>query len=119
MSHSLECPRRHSLTRSKENPMNEPIRQSPPANGRGTRKSLALLCTVLVVGIALLASRPAPPPAPADAAQDKKPGTPPPQAVAAANKFLDALDAKQREQALFEYDSPKKSAWSNLPVTIV
>ena len=62
------------------------------------------------------------PPAPAAAAddpKDKKPRPPPPRAVAAANAFLDALDAKQREKALLEFDSDKKPNWSNLPVTFV
>jgi hypothetical protein len=39
--------------------------------------------------------------------------------VAAANAFLDALDEKQRGQAAYEFGSPKKSNWSNLPVTFV
>src|SRR5688572_31519534 len=40
-------------------------------------------------------------------------------AVAKANAFLETLDAKQRDQVLFPYDSAKKSSWSNLPVTMV
>ena len=40
-------------------------------------------------------------------------------AVAKANAFLETLDAQQRGKALFEFDSAKKSSWSNLPVTMV
>jgi hypothetical protein len=40
-------------------------------------------------------------------------------AVAKANAFLDTLDGQQRSKALLEYDSAKKSSWSNLPVTMV
>jgi hypothetical protein len=96
--------------------MHEPIRTPPPVTGRGGRKSLALFSAVLLVGIAFIASRPSTPSAPASDPQDRKPT---PHAVAAASKFLDALDAKQREQALYEFGSAKKSAWSNLPVTFV
>jgi hypothetical protein len=39
--------------------------------------------------------------------------------VAAANKFLDALDAKRGKKAVYEFGSKKKSSWSNLPVTMV
>jgi hypothetical protein len=41
------------------------------------------------------------------------------RAVAAADAFLAALDDKQREKAAYEFGSPKKPNWSNLPVTIV
>ncbi len=40
-------------------------------------------------------------------------------AVAKANAFLKTLDDQQRGKVLFEFDSAKKPAWSNLPVTIV
>ena len=43
----------------------------------------------------------------------------PPPAVAAANAFLDSLDAGQREKAVYEFDSSQKSRWSNLPVRMV
>jgi hypothetical protein len=99
--------------------MNEPIRDTPPAAPGGGRKSLALCCAVAFVGLSAYASRPSLPPAPADAPKDKKPAAPTPRAVAAANGFLDALDDKQREKALYEFDSPRKSRWSNLPVTFV
>ncbi len=99
--------------------MNEPTRQGPPTAGRAGRKSLALLGTVLVVGLALYLSRSWPPEAPADVPKEKKAEAPTPHAVAAANKFLDALDAKQREKALYEFSSAKKPSWSNLPVSMV
>ncbi len=83
--------------------MNEPIQR------RGN--SVAIFSTVLLLGIALYASRSSL--LPADG-QDKKP-----HAAVAAKKFLDSLDAKQREKALYEFASAKKSAWSNLPVTFV
>jgi hypothetical protein len=102
--------------------MNEPIRKAPPAAGRVRRKSLALLSALLFVGISLYASRgvsPVPATAAADSDEGKNPTAPTPRAVAAANAFLDALDAKQREKAVFEFGSKKKSNWSNLPVTFV
>jgi hypothetical protein len=100
--------------------MNEPIRKSPPTAGRGGGvRPLALLGAVLFVGIALYAFR-EPPPAPATAAaDDQKPAVPTTRAVAAANAFLDALGAKQREKALYEFGSDRKPRWSNLPVTMV
>jgi hypothetical protein len=102
--------------------MNEPIRKTAPAAGRGWRKSLALLGAMLLVGLSLYASRsvsPLPATAAADGEKDKKPAEPTPRAVAAANAFLDALDAKQRDKALYEFGSKRKSNWSNLPVTMV
>jgi hypothetical protein len=50
---------------------------------------------------------------------DEKTAAPTAHAVAAANAFLDALDAKQREKALYEFNSERKPRWSNLPVTMV
>jgi hypothetical protein len=76
-----------------------------------------MFSAALLVGISLYASRSSP--APADDPKDKEPAAPTPQAVAAANAFLDALDAKQREKALYEFGSAKKSNWSNLPVSFV
>jgi hypothetical protein len=93
-----------------------PIPQAPPTPLRGGRKALALFIAVLFVGIALYSSLPQ---APAEISQDNKAGAPTPRAVAAATKFLEALDAKQREKATYEYASPKKPNWSNLPVTAV
>jgi hypothetical protein len=106
-----------SRTGPQEKPMNEPIRKSPPAAGRASVKPLSLLGAALFVGVALYAFRE---PAPATAvADDQKPAGPTPRAVAAANAFLDALDAKQREKALYEFGSDRKPRWSNLPVTMV
>jgi hypothetical protein len=96
--------------------MSEPLRKSPPSRG-GSVKPLALLGVALFVGVSVYASRGLPP-APAGAEGDK-PATPSSRAVAAANKFLEALDARQREKAVYEFSSPKKPNWSNLPVTIV
>ena len=39
-------------------------------------------------------------------------------AVAKANAFLETLDARQRGRVLYEFNSPKKPGWSNLPVTM-
>jgi hypothetical protein len=97
--------------------MSESVRTTPPPTGRGgIVKSLALLGTVLFVGVSLYASRT--PPAPASAG-DEKPASITTHAVEAANAFLGALDAKQREKALYEFGSAKKPNWSNLPVTMV
>jgi hypothetical protein len=83
---------------------------------------LPALVAVLLVGITVYASRatmrPAAPSSQAGSAatgDDKTTAN----AVAKANAFLETLDAKQRGKALLEYDSAKKSAWSNLPVTMV
>jgi len=92
--------------------------------GTGTVRLLSALGAVLLLGFAVVASRatvrPALPPGPlaqigAVAEDDKKTAN----AVAKANAFLKLLDAGQRGKALLEYDSAKKSGWSNLPVTIV
>ena len=96
--------------------MNESLRKTPPATGHvGSTRFLALLGVVLFVGISLYASR-----EPATAVvDDEKAGAPTGRAVAAANAFLDALDAKQRDKALYEFGSERKPRWSNLPVTMV
>lgn len=102
--------------------MNEPMRNSPPpTTGRGGNlKSLAMLATLSVVGMALYASSAWLPPASTTAvAGDEKPGNPTAHAVMAATKWLDALDANQRDQALYDFTSPKKPNWSNLPVSFV
>ena len=101
--------------------MGEPRTQPSAHEGAGrTVKLLPALATVLLLGFSLYVSRAAvrsaaapeqPPPAGADKGTAK--------AVKAANAFLDTLDAKQRGKALLDYDSAKKSAWSNLPVTMV
>jgi hypothetical protein len=101
--------------------MNDPIRNSPPA-GTGGRKALALLAAVGIIGVALYLARDPLPDAPVAVAgdsKDKKETTPTAGAVSAANSFLDALDAKQREKATLDFASDKKPNWSNLPVTFI
>jgi hypothetical protein len=101
--------------------------ESVPA-GAGRRaavKFLPALGTILLVGLSLYASRvavrpeaaPARPGQAGGAARGDATGTA--KAVAAANAFLEKLDAAQRDKALLEYDSGKKPKWSNLPVTMV
>jgi Protein of unknown function (DUF3500) len=104
---------------SKEKPVNGSIQQAQPASKRGGRKSLAMLATVLLVGGTLYVSRSALPTAPADDPKENKTAAPTPDAVMAANRFLGALPPEQREKALYEFGSAKKSKWSNLPVTFV
>jgi hypothetical protein len=102
--------------------MNEPNRNPPHGAGGGGRKASAMLGAVVLLGAAAYLSNSPLPPAPAAAAQgpkDKNPAAPTAGAVAAANAFLDALDAKQREKALLDFGSDKKPNWSNLPVTFV
>jgi hypothetical protein len=94
-------------------------RNPRPVTGGGVRKVVALLGAVLLVGGALYLSDAPLPPAPAAHADDAKDKKPTAGAVAAANAFLDALDAKQREKALLTFDNDKKPNWSNLPVTFV
>jgi Protein of unknown function (DUF3500) len=77
------------------------------------------LGAALLLGIAVYASRATVSPASTTigaTADDAKTTT---NAAAKANAFLEALDAQQRGKALLEYDSAKKSGWSNLPVTMV
>jgi hypothetical protein len=90
--------------------MNEPIQKSPPTTASGgIAKSLSLLGALLFIGLSLYASR-----EPATAVvDDDKAAAPTSHAVAAANAFLDALDAKQREKARYEFGSEKKPNWSN------
>ncbi len=87
-----------------------------PIVGRaGSTRFLALLGVLLFICISLYASR-----EPATAVVDDEKGTAPTaRAVAAANAFLDALDAQQRDKALYEFGSERKPRWSNLPVTMV
>lgn len=40
-------------------------------------------------------------------------------AVSKANAFLESLDKEQRGKVLYDFQSPKKPSWSNLPVTMV
>jgi hypothetical protein len=75
---------------------------------------------VCLVGLLLYASRASVQPA-KDAVQkdDDKPSAQTARAVAAASAFLDTLDEKQRDKALLDFGSGKRSGWSNLPVTMV
>jgi hypothetical protein len=101
--------------------MNQSHRPPAPATGSG-RRVFAAVGVVLFVALALQASRsdPAVPDAfAAEEPKDKKAAAPTPRAVEAANAFLDALDVKQRDQAVCEYGGAKKANWSNLPVTFV
>jgi hypothetical protein len=88
-------------------------------------KFLPALGAVVLVGIALVASRAAVQPAegigqPAQAGGGEKGDNQvTAKAVAAANTFLNTLDAGQRAKVLLDYNSPKKPSWSNLPVTFV
>ena len=99
--------------------MSEPNRTTPHAAGSGGRKLVAMTGAALLVAGAMYASRDSLPPAPVAAAEDKgkKPAAPTPRAVDAANAFLDALDAKQKEKAALEYGSDKKPNWSNFPTS--
>jgi hypothetical protein len=85
-----------------------------PALGAGLLVGLALYASRAAVRPEPGPSRPAPT-GPAAKADDK----PAAGAVAAANAFLESLDAKQRAKVELPFDSPKKPGWSNLPVTLV
>jgi hypothetical protein len=95
------------------------VRDPLPAAGTRVRKAVAMLGAVLLLGGALYLSHSPPPPVAADGRDGKAPAAPTPRAVEAANAFLDALDAGQRDKALYEFASNKKPNWSNLPVTFV
>jgi Protein of unknown function (DUF3500) len=102
--------------------MNEPTRTTPPTPKSRGRNALPMLAAVLFVCVGLYASRSALAPAPAagtEEPKEKKPLAPSPRAVAVADAFLDSLDAKQRDKAVYEFASEKKSNWSNLPVSFV
>jgi len=92
-------------------------------------KFLPALGAALLVGLSLYASRAAVRPAAeprrpsplvgeakGGAKGEEKAGI---EAAKAANAFLESLDAGQRARVLLPFDSPKKSGWSNLPVTMV
>jgi hypothetical protein len=77
------------------------------------RKQHLLLAVAVLVAIPLAVAsmqRPSPPPAaPASTADTTA------RAVAAANAFLDMLGEGERAKALFPFNSPQKTNWSNLP----
>jgi hypothetical protein len=97
-------------------------------NGVGQTRGIRFLPALgagLIVVLSLYASRAAvlpeaeltrPVQAAADAKDDDKPAA---RAAAAANAFLESLDAGQRARAVLAFDSSKKPSWSNLPVTMV
>ena len=97
-------------------------------NGVGRTRGIRFLPALgagLLVGLSLYASRAAvrpeadpirPAQAGPDAKGDDKPTA---KAVAAANAFLESLDAGQRAKVALSFDSGKKPGWSNLPVTMV
>jgi hypothetical protein len=94
--------------------------------GRRSRglKFFPALCAVILVGLTVYASQRLGQPAPAQgrpaaqpAVQEKEARAS--KAVAAAKNFLDKLDKAGRDNALLDFDSKKKAAWSNLPVSMV
>jgi hypothetical protein len=100
------------------------LQHTTPTRPRGIR-FLPALGAALLVGLSLYASRAAvgpeaettrAPHAAADAKADDKPTA---KAVAAANAFLESLDAAGRAKVALPFDSGKKPRWSNLPVTMV
>src|SRR5438874_1286296 len=97
-------------------------------NGVGRTRGIRLLPALgagLLVGLSLYASRAAVRPEagvirPAQAGPDAKDdGKSTARAVAAANAFLESLDAGQRARVVLPFSSGKKAGWSNLPVTLV
>jgi hypothetical protein len=99
-----------------EKPMNEQFQTTHRSIDQVRRpKPIAAFGASLFVGLATYCSLL--PATRATAVVEEESRTP--QAVAAASAFLDSLDAKQREQALFEFGSARKSRWSNLPVRMV
>jgi hypothetical protein len=99
--------------------MDEPIQQSRPAIERGVYDAVAKF-GVLVFMFALVYLTQSPqataPAASFENLNDKKRTA---NAVASANAFLEALDAKLRTKVMLDFDSAKKSNWSNLPVSMV
>ncbi len=108
--------------------MSKHISQYLPDGGTRRKpgvKCLPALGVVLLVGFSVYASRVTVPPAP-QSGQPFQAGDGPKgddkstaRAVAAANAFLETLEAKERGQALLDFQSGKKAGWSNLPVTMV
>jgi Protein of unknown function (DUF3500) len=88
--------------------------------GRGIR-FLSAMAAFVIVGLAFYASGGVTPRANVvdqDKADDK-PSAQTTKAVEAAKTFLTSLDDKGRAKAAFEFKSPKKAGWSNLPVDFV
>ncbi len=100
--------------------MNRTIPRTVSGSGKSGKKLFASMgAACFIAGALYLSSSPPEPEAFADSAKVEKAIAPTPGAVAAASAFLEALDATQREKALYEFGSAKKSSWSNLPVTFV
>ncbi|HQR06443.1 MAG TPA: DUF3500 domain-containing protein [Gemmatales bacterium] len=100
--------------------MNDLDQKTSTIAGSALKRVALLLGAMLLCGVSIYASRDSQLSASAttpEAQQDKQ--APNPRAVEAATAFLDSLDTKLREKALYEFDSEKKSNWSNLPVTMV
>jgi len=99
--------------------MNERIQPTPNGEAGKGIKGIALLGVALYLGAALYASSIPQQSAPVVPAEDAKGKKTPTTAAAAAKAFLDSLDAKLREKAVYEFTSDKKPNWSNLPVTMI
>jgi hypothetical protein len=100
--------------------MNESPRVAPA--GRGIPKIVVILATASIIALAIYLTRTTgftPDDVMADEVRAWRAAPPPEAAAEAANSFLDALEAKQKEQAALEFGSAKKSNWSNLPTTVV
>jgi hypothetical protein len=100
--------------------MNDSPRKS--TFGQGARKLVAVIGTVSLVSLSIyLANESGFLPDEATAAEPRawRAATAPADAAAAANAFLETLDAKQKEKAALEFGSAKKPNWSNLPTTAV
>ncbi len=83
------------------------------------RRVLPALCTATVVCAAFLVAQLLPSSPGVDVLVAQETQAQLAKAVEAGKKFLDALDEAQRGKAVYEFNSPKKSGWSNLPVTAV
>jgi hypothetical protein len=91
-----------------------------PQHGKNL-KCLPALCAFAVLGVALCTIQ-TPPPRAASAPASDTPDKATEQTARAADagkKFLATLSEEQRARALLDFKSPKKSRWSNLPVTMV
>lgn len=95
------------------------------ARGKGI-KFLPALAALVIIGLSIYASRAMVPQASDNSYQalsqdkaDDKPAAHTAKAVDAAKAFLAALDDKGRAKAVFDFSSPKKTGWSNLPVDFV
>ncbi len=91
--------------------MNEPIGAAPPALRVRRAKPLAAFGVVLFVGLALYGALL--PATRATALVNAEAQTSP--AVAAANAFLDSLDASQRQKAVYEFGSAENPTGRTFP----